>query len=202
VTAGPSLTAVNRQVAQLRGLSVAAAAEQLPALLADLTALVADDRYRDESVINLVIRAHRAIRPRAPRIDDRDQALAALRAAIEEGPRTPGRPAKQLGSPIPVRLYLTQQDAVRQQARHDGHVDALGEPVWAEIIRTLVDEALAARRHARTAPERGELATSPPPADSTTTDDPTPAPPAPVSTAPPAPCRSGRDRTARSGSAV
>jgi hypothetical protein len=96
-----NLTDLTRQIGALRGQPAAEAARVLTDLAADLATLATDERISDDSATNLLVRALRAIRPRADRPTDRRAALDQLRQALAEGPREPGRPA--LGSPRTVR---------------------------------------------------------------------------------------------------
>lgn len=100
------LTTLTRQVAALRGRSVADAATDLADLVDHLAAVAADERIADETATNLIARALRAIRPRAPRPAGRHEAVAELRAALAEGPRGPHRapvgPARTVRAPEAV----------------------------------------------------------------------------------------------------
>jgi hypothetical protein len=101
-----NLTDLTRQVSNLRGRPVGEAADDLAALAGDLAALADDQRVSDDTVTNLITRALRAVRPRAGRPADRLAALAALRKALAEGPRAPGRPttgpARTVRAPMEV----------------------------------------------------------------------------------------------------
>lgn len=132
---GNLLMAVVREIAGLRGLATADAAPIVAGMLDDLAQLADDDRVSDETVLSLITQATRAIRPRAARADGPHAALDALRQAVAEGPRSPGRPAAGLGPAITVRL---------RQDDHDSLDDV--HPVASEAVRILVAEALQARR--------------------------------------------------------
>lgn len=94
-----TLTDLNRRLAALRGCTVEVAIPIVGDLVDALAALAADPQVSDEAVTNLITRALRAIRPRAERPPDRHTAIAALRQALAEGPRGPGRPTAPWSGP-------------------------------------------------------------------------------------------------------
>lgn len=90
---GSALGNMEREVTALRGLPVKDAHRRLTEMLPDLITVGQDEQIRDETVVALLTRALRALRPRAPLGADRWTAMDALQQAIAQGPRSPGRPA-------------------------------------------------------------------------------------------------------------
>lgn len=88
-----NLTDLTRQISGLRGRPVDEATGIVADLADDLADLADNRQVSDDTATNLITRAVRAVRPRAERPTDRHAALAALRQALAEGPRGPGRPA-------------------------------------------------------------------------------------------------------------
>jgi hypothetical protein len=99
-------------------MPAAQAAGVLAGLVDDLAAVVGDDRVEDSTALGLATRALRAVRPRAPRPTDRYAALAELRTALAEGPRTSGRPP--VGKPRTIRVPDELWAQVEAYARDHG----------------------------------------------------------------------------------
>ncbi len=113
-----NLTDLNRQITALRGQPVEAATGIVADMVNDLAVLAADQEISDDTATNLITRALRAIRPRAERPTDRHAALAALRQALAEGPRSPGRPAttgpaRTVRAPVEVWVGVDNYAAAR-----------------------------------------------------------------------------------------
>ncbi len=132
-----NLTTLSNRVAELRGVTVADAAQALTDLYPDLEKLTSEERIGDDNLIDLLTRALRAVRPRALRCDSPEQALKALREALDEGPRAPGRPpsARPKAEGRTVRLYRDVDLAVVVLAAQTGVTPN-------DLIATLVERAI------------------------------------------------------------
>lgn len=116
-----TLSDLTRQVGGLRGRGVEEAVVLVRGLLDELAAVVEDDEVADETVISLVTNALRSVRPRAPRHPGRRQAIAALRAALDAGPRRQGRPeVDDLRRPHTVWMTDVIWETVQQHAARCG----------------------------------------------------------------------------------
>lgn len=114
-----NLTDLTRQISGLRGRPVDEATGIVADLADNLATLAENQQVADDTATNLITRAVRAIRPRTARPADRHAALSALRQALAEGPRGPGRPATT-GPARTVRAPVEVWDAVDAYAAAHG----------------------------------------------------------------------------------
>lgn len=133
-----ALTVLGREVAGLRDLPAAQRRATVRAMVDDLAGVVADERVDRLSALGLVTRALRAVSPRAPRPENAEAALDALRSALDAD-RGPGRPpGPPLAAARTVRLFADVDQVVTDVAAQAGVSGSA-------CVATLVEEALRAR---------------------------------------------------------
>lgn len=134
------LAEIVNEVNGLRELPADDRRDAVARLLPHLEQLAADPAVVEQTRVNTIIKALRAISPRAPRPDDVDAAITALRQAVATG-RGPGRPPMGLGPPTTVRLTIEAYEWLDELAISRGYVDRDGEPIRAAIIRDIIRAA-------------------------------------------------------------
>lgn len=132
-----TLTELTRAASILRGLPASQRRETVIQLVPALTALAADEGVASETRVNLIVRALRAVSPRAQRPSTAPDALRALQDALA-GDRGPGRPP--IGPPTTVRLTEDTYAWLDDEARRRGLLDTDGQPHRPRTIRAVIDD--------------------------------------------------------------